>query len=357
MENCRLVSDQRDVDIGGHKYVVGESSAAEMCHLFCKRLGRGHVHLVKCGHTKVNCPNVVEGQRVHQTKPYGPDFEATKDEVSHEAYWDTVGFEDPCDEGDKELFGKCSYFCASSDHGSNRQYCQLDLWHSKDLRVSEAVRNRGWVSTDGHFFICEHKGTIKNYHFVLCLDDSGSMNGKPWMDLTDAVAHFVQSRLDNKKDKLTIIQFNEYPIVMCESIHFDVFNPDSHLKFRAGGTDFGVAIRRSHDVIRGHLADGLTPVFVFMSDGKSKSGEEELIALHKEIGPKGLKVYTISFDPSSHSGSSISDTTRKENTMLKKLAVIAQGVYLSSITGIQLKENFMEISGAFRTTVGIMSDH
>jgi hypothetical protein len=358
MENCHLVSDQKNIDIGDHQYVAGESTEAEMCHIFCKRLGRGHIHLAKCGKTATDCPNVAEGQRIHETKQYGPDFGASKDELTHEAYWEKINFEDPCTEADREVFKKCSYYCGAEEHGTrpeDRQYCQLDMWHSQATRLSDVGRSKGWLTRDGHYFVCEHKQTAKNYHFVLCLDDSGSMNGKPWEDLSEAVKNFALSRLVNKNDKITIIQFNDMPVVMCENIHFENFDVHRHLKFRAGGTEFGVAIQRAHEIIKNHLHEGLTPVFIFMSDGKSTTGELEMTALATEFNPKGLKVYTIAFDTFSSGASVLSEKGRKADVKLRKLAALASGIHLSSITGLQLKEHFMEISSAFRTTIGVMS--
>jgi hypothetical protein len=358
MENCHLVSDQKNIDIGDHKYVVGESSAAEMCHIFCKRLGRGHIHLVKCGKTKGDCVNEVEGQRVHESKKYGPDFEVSKDELSHDAYWEMINFEDPCTEGDRELFRKCMYYCGADEHSKgveDRNYCQLDMWHPKNTKPGENGKNRGWFTPDGHNFVCEHKHPAKSYHFVLCLDDSGSMNGKPWADLSEAVKSFAFSRLVSRNDRLSIIQFNEYPIVMCEYMHFENFDVDKHLKFRAGGTEFGVAILRAHDIIKARLEGGLSPVFIFMSDGKSDSGEAEMKALATEFAPKGLRTFTISFDTFTTGNSGPSEKGRRAERMLRKLAELAGGTHLSSISGVQLKENFMEISSAFRTTIGVMS--
>ena len=42
----------KDIDVGQHKYTIGESSVVEYCDQFCKSLGRGHIHIIKCGKDK-----------------------------------------------------------------------------------------------------------------------------------------------------------------------------------------------------------------------------------------------------------------------------------------------------------------
>ena len=88
MEKCHFTAENKDIDIGDHKYVYGESSKAELCHMFCKTLGRGHIHVVNCKKDETKCPNQVSGKRRHETCQYGPDVNISKDDLVHEAYWD-----------------------------------------------------------------------------------------------------------------------------------------------------------------------------------------------------------------------------------------------------------------------------
>ena len=48
MKKTHFVSDDVNIDIDDRKYKVGEAGVAEMCPLFCSKLGRGHVHFVSC---------------------------------------------------------------------------------------------------------------------------------------------------------------------------------------------------------------------------------------------------------------------------------------------------------------------
>ena len=54
----KFYSDVVDTSvIGGdeRKYRVSDSGIAEMCNIFCERLGRGHIHLELCGYEGKEC--------------------------------------------------------------------------------------------------------------------------------------------------------------------------------------------------------------------------------------------------------------------------------------------------------------
>lgn len=101
------------VDIGeNRRYKVGDSGIAEMCHIYCERRGRGHIHLEVCKYgTKDKCPEKagLRGIR-HQSKQYIPHPELEKDEVTHSKYWRRKNWKDPCTNADmKKEFDKCNF--------------------------------------------------------------------------------------------------------------------------------------------------------------------------------------------------------------------------------------------------------
>jgi hypothetical protein len=206
----------------------------------------------------------------------------------------------------------------------------------------------------------------KPCHFVLCLDDSGSMRGKPWDDLQQAVLGFVESRENSERERLTIVQFNDEPVVMCESIGVADFDLEQHLRFRSGGTNFGKAISKCHKLFTKNLADTHRPILIFMSDGRSESGEAEMRRLAEELVPKQLVAVVIMFNSqavlpprrksvvrsslaqSQKQGAEggLTEEEQKVEEQLTRLALIAKGEYLNSKSGTQLKTHFKLISSA-----------
>ena len=82
MRNTVFYATEDIVDTGGdRKYKVGDSGVAEMCNIFCERLGRGHIHLELCTYAADGKECVEEEGRRHQRKQYKPDPEKAKDEV------------------------------------------------------------------------------------------------------------------------------------------------------------------------------------------------------------------------------------------------------------------------------------
>eukprot|EP01084_Bolivina_argentea_P248183 415126_1 len=86
MRNTVFYATEEIVDTGDHrKYKVGDNGFAEMCNIFCERMGRGHIHLELCEYEEGKC--VEEEGRRHQTQEYYPNPKKAKDEVKHSKFW------------------------------------------------------------------------------------------------------------------------------------------------------------------------------------------------------------------------------------------------------------------------------
>eukprot|EP00479_Gromia_sphaerica_P003709 TRINITY_DN1436_c0_g2_i7.p2 TRINITY_DN1436_c0_g2~~TRINITY_DN1436_c0_g2_i7.p2 ORF type:complete len:215 (+),score=47.27 TRINITY_DN1436_c0_g2_i7:165-809(+) len=143
-----FVSDKKDIDVGTRKYVSGERGDAEMCHLFCRHRGRGHIHLARCeAESPETC--VSQGDQRHETRTYGisvpgdlkEDIDGiTKDELTHAAHWRKIGFRDPCTEDEQQLFIKCDHCCQHPDHDNE----DFDTEGGENFGPSFCVRKYLW---------------------------------------------------------------------------------------------------------------------------------------------------------------------------------------------------------------------
>ncbi len=71
MRDTYFVSEDNGIDLQDLKYVSGETGVAEMCNLFCSKLGRVHVHFIPC--EKASASQCVHGgggneKRRHSSK-------------------------------------------------------------------------------------------------------------------------------------------------------------------------------------------------------------------------------------------------------------------------------------------------
>ncbi|XP_075241098.1 uncharacterized protein LOC142336280 [Convolutriloba macropyga] len=343
MRKCFFVANEDDIQVGSHKYKVGEPAVAEMCHIFCNTLGRGHIHIVECDNEDPSsCVYSAKNDgRRHQTTKYQPNPEVPKDEITHEAYWSLIGFQDPCQELDCEDFEKCPAYCAAETHEKDEEtsFCEFGVWHDPVRSLADVGRTSGFLTKDGHVFPCSHPSGV--YHFVLCLDDSGSMSGNPWRELVSAVDDFVQRRKTlSSSDKISIAIHNHATRVVAEYQPITSF-ASSWLTFNGGENDFSLALRTSDGLIGRHLEKNVKPVLVFMSDGIWYDGEVEMEEIaRKYTVANGLDVYTLGF------GSINFDK-------LRELARLGKGQYLEAVNGLQLKTAFVEISAKHPATIGI----
>ena len=87
------------------------------------------------------------------------------DEVTHDKFWELLGFEDPVKHPQiRKEFEKCKHYCNSKEHQlendingndeheDTKEYCQLHLWH----KTADVKANHGQSITDGHLFNCSH---------------------------------------------------------------------------------------------------------------------------------------------------------------------------------------------------------
>eukprot|EP01083_Nonionella_stella_P205503 748291_1 len=198
MRNTKFYASDTVVDTGdGRIYQIGDKGVAEICNIFCQRMGRGHTHLEFCEeHAKGKKCVELKGIR-HQRKPYKPDEDKEKDEVMHSKFWSRKGWDDPCkilcSAAVLKSFDKCPYVCAHPSHEKKkkekedqkskddeeeeeekRKYCSKALWHPV------CDEKNGCQCGTCHAFQCKHP--FSKAHVIFVGDCSGSMtstdNGK-----------------------------------------------------------------------------------------------------------------------------------------------------------------------------------
>eukprot|EP00118_Oscarella_pearsei_P023535 m.282814 g.282814 ORF g.282814 m.282814 type:complete len:2438 (+) comp40663_c0_seq4:515-7828(+) len=198
MVNQIFISEDELFSIGERVYEPGESAQNEMCDQFCKRLGRGHTHVMPCPgyHSKYSQErNYVK----HNRKGLNPRYEGVLDEVTHHHYWSSINFEDNCSQEENVLFNKCNHFCASQsakppNFGSGSEtFCQLRLWHDPIPAVPEG---QGHVSRrGGHHFLCTHRNA---YHTVFVIDSSTSMSIEDQQPRSKTLVYHRKLELNNR---------------------------------------------------------------------------------------------------------------------------------------------------------------
>ena len=105
------------------------------------------------------------------------------------------------------------------------------------------------------------------FHFVFCLDESGSMGGAPWQDLMKAYATFINKRRNDQGmgDVVSTITFSdEY------RTHHTLLPIDqvvTGINFVSGGTNFDAALTGAGQALV-RTPPGVSPMLIFMSDGQ-----------------------------------------------------------------------------------------
>ena len=220
------------------RYGQGDSGEAEMCNFHCKSLGRGHIHLMLCednaSSSKECTVSEADGKR-HETEKYGPDEDIAKDELTHDAFWKAIRFQDPCTPEDRDSFRQCPIRCMADEHQQStsddqptESYCTEKLWHAP-LSQADSARfgGAGHVHSSGHHFKCVHAGAGPLHH-VLVVDRSGSMGSGD----AQPTNHYLQQSHPNRLGAV-LDACNQYLVMRHGKSQNDVV---SFIAFENGAT-------------------------------------------------------------------------------------------------------------------------
>eukprot|EP00741_Cyanophora_paradoxa_P015292 tig00000194_g14761.t1 len=378
MRYCFFVAEDETIDIGNRKYVRGESGEAEMCGQYCRTLGRGHTHLVYCPYAaREQCVASVADGRRHETCRYGPDEDRPKDELTHAAYWRSLGFQDPCTAEEQEEFARCPFECGADEHQprpgqapSERpepSYCAMKLWHDALDPKLPPPDGCGFVSSAGHHFLCTH--TLTNaYHTYFVVDRSSSMSimdCKPTMGLIKkkhdtrlgAVYESCHRYVMNRKaqaaveDRVSMIVFNEKTNIVFANEPLSEQLVERMLNFGAvGNTNFSAGLKQAGELLAKYRSDKHRPLFIFLTDGTDGTGPDvvspslkvmEALLRRESAYEHRLVMHTIKFG---------SET--EGNDVLEELAKMTGGTFSVSLDEVALQETFESISGTLRVPRG-----
>jgi len=343
MRQTYFLAKDNDVDVDDRKYQVGERGIAEMCNLFCTKMGRGHVHFLPCeSKDGENCVYTGDGskdRRRHCTDELYPPPEKPMDELLHAQFWTAIGWEDPCSDDERALFAKCPFQCDASEHDEPDKppsLCLLDAWHQPEVKPEVAD---GFAYVDGHKFECVHAVETDKFHSIFVLDNSGSMSGQPWQDLLCACNEFSLNRLGDGGggDLVSFISFDNKSRIHCEaqplpeSLHVEI-------PFSGGGTYFEEGLRAANEVLSRNNFEHFKAVLIFFSDGRPRNVEEALRlarSVRVNYAKYDLRAFVVGFG---HVNVSV----------LQRMAAELGGEYRQVLDANALRTEFQRIAAVLR---------
>ncbi|KAF1782252.1 P-loop containing nucleoside triphosphate hydrolase [Phytophthora cactorum] len=340
MRNTYFLADAEEIDIEERKYKAGELGIAEMCNLYCSKMGREHVHYLNCEQgSKATCvySGSTTDQRRHCTRALEPKPEKETDEVLHEQFWKTLGWEDPCtSKMELELFGKCGYKCDAPTTTTNLP------WHKPELKPTSGFD--GFTYVGGHKFECSHVASGGKMHHVFVLDCSGSMNGRPWCDLMAAWKEYVYNRIADGAtlDLVSVVTFDNSAQIVYEAQNITTMT-NARIQYRGGGTNYAAGLRSANEVLSRVNFDAYKPAIVFFSDGHPcdpLQGEQLATHIRGCYEKNGLQAFAVGFGSINLN-------------MLERVAEKLGGSYHHVLTGNELKATFFSISASLNTRAGL----
>jgi len=108
------------------------------------------------------------------------------------------------------------------------------------------------------------------FHFVFCLDESGSMADQ-WSTLVQAYRNFLEIRCKSQRgnnDIASVVQFSSAAAIAFQGLALN--SCPINLKYHDGGTNFDPALLAAKPLLTAY--GGYRPVLVFMTDGQNGDG-------------------------------------------------------------------------------------
>ena len=180
----------------------------------------------------------------------------------------------------------------------------------------------------------------KDYHFVLVLDCSGSMESRVngvmgvetrWNALVGAVNKFIELRRNSgSSDIISIIEYSQKAYIQCEKAPLSE-DFKRYLLNHGGGTSFSVGLKSALAVLNRSNHETYTPFLLFMSDGEADDGEQEMTQIFNSHDKNGLIVKVLGF-------------CEGGENKLRKIAKIGRGKFSNSVDGIEIEKTFSKIA-------------
>ena len=97
--------------------------------------------------------------------------------------------------------------------------------------------------------IDKNMASSSSIHYILMLDDSGSMSGKPWQDLKSACKDFLESltKSKNSGDRISCIIYNSYSKTVFEN-QVPSNSLNDKIVMVSGGTAYAPALKMAKDI-------------------------------------------------------------------------------------------------------------
>ncbi|KAH9287748.1 hypothetical protein KI387_031865 [Taxus chinensis] len=236
---------------------------------------------------------------------YGPGVDITKDDLTHETYWQCVKFVDPYIEEEREEFCRCNHHCKSEEHetevgGSDKSYCTENLWHPPIRSTGQNISSAGYITDDGHHFGYDHSKNVP-HHVIFVIDRSSSMQSSdisPTMAkfnyhnsrlgcVYEANLRFIQARLQTvSDDSVSVVLFDTSANMAIEMEVMEEGVVDRILEHHpGGGTTYSAGLDETEKILmkgaQHHTVDVKKLVIVFLSDGGNNGGGDPLYYVDK----------------------------------------------------------------------------
>jgi len=135
-------------------------------------------------------------------------------------------------------------------------------------------------------------------HYTVLLDQSSSMGGEPWRQLTVAFDSFKQELLRDQVSaaaiNVSVVLFNHMAHVV-EPTHAKAREVQDITRHQAcGGTDFGAAFAACHSVL-GRSLPQAKELLLFLTDGSAAFPEQQIRALLADHGTRIKSLTCVAF--------------------------------------------------------------
>ena len=154
---------------------------------------------------------------------------------------------------------------------------------AQKMKASKPIRKEPKVNNRQNVIDQQVLGSKSAVHYILILDNSYSMEGKPWGDLRKATEEFLRALANSREAnscKVSCVIYDDQSKIAFED-EKPCLGLIDRIQFEGGFTQYGPAMRHAFQICERTATKSDKLVFYFMSDGQPQDSADAEVEMFR----------------------------------------------------------------------------
>ncbi|CAD8108663.1 unnamed protein product [Paramecium sonneborni] len=240
-----------DIQDAIEKIKLTQIGCLEVCPM-CKRKcdsdieDNNHIHQCKNGHQLRGMAGVLIGfhPSLYTCEEIQDDYQIQELENNSTKTWSQI----------KQIYHTWQFKCLQKEQQQLLKEKYMKIWNNDIgkmicIQLSKKLGNEVYYTPKQEVELSKHQNYVGASHFILILDDSGSMQGEKFNSAKTGLISFLYEISHNAQSRVTIIIFNSSARCVVDYEQPSPSKQEQYIKYMGGGTDFNQAFLLAYQKI------------------------------------------------------------------------------------------------------------